>query len=121
MNMFARLSFVALSAIVIAIFAYGCKSSDKLSDGQILMLWSLVPASLMLSTAACYAKEHANEVIAIIVMFAGAFFAMLSFGMFKQTNEVAYGIFAWAGISLCATAVYYGAFVPTMNTVFSRS
>ena len=121
MNTFTRLSFVVLSIIGLAIFAYGFTSSSNLSDGKSLMLWSLVPHLLLLFTAAFHKKECANEVIALMVMFVGAFFAMLSFGVYKQSGEVAYGIFAWAGISLCATAVYYGAFVPTMDTVFSRS
>lgn len=105
MNVFTRLSFVLFSIIGFAIFTYGFTSSGKLSDGQSLMLWSLVPASLMLFTAAFHTKEHANEVIAIMMMLLGVFLAMLSFGMYKQSGEVAYGIFAWLGIVLCGTSV----------------
>jgi dipeptide/tripeptide permease len=105
MNSVSRLFFATLSALAIGIFAYGCESSDKLSDGQILILWSLVPASLMLSAAACYTKERANEVIAFMVMFVGAFFAMLCFGMYKQSHETAYAVFAWLGLMLCGTSV----------------
>lgn len=105
MNTVSRLSFVVLSIIGFAIFTYGFTSSGKLSDGQSLMLWSLVPASLMLFTTAFHTKERSNEVVALMVMFVGAFFAMLSFGMYKQSGEVAYGVFAWLGLMLCGTSV----------------
>ncbi len=105
MNIFSRLSFVLFSIIILVAFFYGVNSPEKLSDGQSLMLWSLVPASLMLFTAAFHTKENANEVIAIVVMLGGIFLAMLSFGMHKLTGGVAYGAFAWLGLMLCGTAI----------------
>ena len=121
MNIVSRLSFVLFSVISLAIFANSFTSLDKLSDGQSLMLWSLVPASLMLFTAAFHTKECANEVIALMVMFVGAFFATLSFGMYKQSGEVAYCVFAWLGLMLCGTSVAMVVLSTIPRASFSRS
>ena len=64
-----------------------------------------------------HTKERANEVIAIMVMLAGIFFAMLSFGMHKQSGEVAYIVFAWLGIALCGISVA----MVVLSTISSRA
>lgn len=112
MNILTRLAFVIFSIIGLTIFGWGFTTSTNLSIGQSLMLWSTVPASLMHLTAAFYTKKNKNEVIALMVMFVGIFFAMLSYGMYKLSGELAYGAFAWMGIMLCGTSVammtFYG-------------
>lgn len=123
MNTVPRLFFVALSIIGLTICACAFKSSGRLSDGQSLMLWSLVPASLMLFTAALHTKERANTVIAFMVMFVGAFFAMLCTGMYMQSHKVAYGIFAWLGLLLMLAGTVLGMISSTSSpsASFSRS
>ena len=105
MNTVSRLSFVLFSIIGFAIFTYGFTSSGKLSDGQSLMLWSTVPASLMLLIGAFHTKENLNEVVALMVMLVGTFFMMLCFGMKKQSGEEVYGFFALGGLTISGFSV----------------
>lgn len=122
MNVFTRLFFILIGVVGLTIFAWGFTSSGKLSEGQGLILWSLVPASLMLLAAACRTQKNSRDIVPVTVFLFGAFFATLCFGMYKQSGEVAYGIFAWLSIMLCGTSVGMIALSTiTPNASFSRS
>ena len=108
MNTLPRLPFVFFSIISLIVFAYGFVSSGKLSDGKSLMLWSLIPASLMLFTAAFYSKEYKEGVISLIIIFLGACSTMAFLGAFKENHEVAYGLFAWFSHLLMLAGALYG-------------
>lgn len=102
MKVIPRLFFVAISLFGLAMYAYtGITAPDKLSDDMIFGHWAAVFALLMLLTAALQTKGD----VAMPVMFAGVFFAILSFGMYKQSGGAAYGAFAWLGIMLSGTAI----------------
>lgn len=104
MNILTRLLLVFFGIIGLAFFVYGFKSLDMQSDGQLLKALSAVPASLMLLTAAFYTKKREDEVIYMMLMFLGVFFALLTLGMHKQSGAPLFGIIAWLSIMLCGTA-----------------
>ena len=107
MNMFTRLFFVFCGIVGLSIFFSSFTSSDKLSEGQSLMLLSLVPASLMLCSAAFYIKKCANEFVSVVLFLFGAFFMLLFLGSYKQSGEFAYGFFAFLGLAACCLSVVF--------------
>ena len=121
MNTFVRLCFVALSISAFVVFVFGFTSLGKLSDSQNFMLWSLVPASLILFTASFHKKGRVIEIVDLLIMFVGLFLFLFNFGMYKQSDEAGFFGFAAVGIGMCASAVYYLAFVPMINFFSSRS